>query len=81
MAWDVKTGKRVFEIGKEYDIVLAADISPDHGLVALGGPSKILRVYNTADGQLVYEQKKHTEWVTAAGVQPGWRPARIGGPQ
>ncbi|SIN96908.1 WD-40 repeat-containing protein [Singulisphaera sp. GP187] len=70
VAWDVKTGKRVFEIGKEYDSVLAADISPDHGLVALGGPSKILRVYNTADGQLVYESKKHTEWVTALEFSP-----------
>jgi hypothetical protein len=65
VVWDVKTGKRVFEVGKEYDAVLAADISPDHGLVALGGPSKILRVYNTADGELVYQSKKHTEWVTA----------------
>lgn len=70
VAWDVKTGKRVFEIGKEYDSVLAADISPDHGLVALGGPSKVLRVYNTADGQLVYESKKHTEWVTAVEFSP-----------
>ncbi len=70
VVWDVKTGKRVFEIGKEYDSVLAADISPDHGLVALGGPSKILRVYNTADGQLVYESKKHTEWVTAIEFSP-----------
>ena len=52
VVWDVKTGKRVFEIGKEYDAVLAADISPDHGQVALGGPGKIVRIYNTADGQL-----------------------------
>ena len=70
VVWDVKTGKRVFEVGKEYDAVLAADISPDHGLVALGGPSKILRVYNTADGQLVYQSKKHTEWVTAVEFSP-----------
>ena len=70
VAWDVKTGKRVFEIGKEYDAVMAADISPDHGQVALGGPSKILRVYNTADGQLVFEAKKHTEWVTAIEFSP-----------
>lgn len=70
VVWDVKTGKRAFEIGKEYDAVLAADISPDHGLVALGGPSKILRVYSTADGQLVYESKKHTEWVTAIEFSP-----------
>lgn len=70
IVWDVKTGKRVFEIGKEYDAVLAADISPDHGQVAIGGPSKILRVYNTADGQLMYEAKKHTEWVTAIEFSP-----------
>ena len=34
------------------------------------GPSKIVRVYNTADGQLVYEMKKHTEWVTAVEFSP-----------
>ena len=40
VAWDVKKGTRVFEVGKEYDVVLAADISPDHGQVALGGPEQ-----------------------------------------
>ena len=43
VAFNVKTGQRVFEVGKEYDAVLAADISPDHGQVALGGPSKVVR--------------------------------------
>ena len=70
VVFDVKTGKRVFEIGKEYDVVLAADISPDHGQVAIGGPSKVVRVYNTADGQLQFEMKKHTEWVTALEFSP-----------
>ena len=70
VVWDVKTGKRVFEIGKEYDVVLAADISPDHGQVALGGPGRVVRVYNTADGQLLFEMKKHTEWVTALEFSP-----------
>jgi hypothetical protein len=70
VVWDVKTGRRAFEVGKEYDAVLAADISPDHGLVALGGPSKVLKVYNTADGQLVYQSRKHTEWVTAVEFSP-----------
>jgi WD40 repeat protein len=70
VVFDVKTGKRVFEIGKEYDVVLAADISPDHGQVALGGPSKIVRVYNTSDGQLQFEMKKHTEWITALEFSP-----------
>lgn len=72
VAWDVKTGKRVFEIGKEkeYDVVLAADISPDQGQVALGGPGKMVRVYSTADGQLQFEMKKHTDWVTAVEFSP-----------
>jgi mono/diheme cytochrome c family protein len=70
VVWDVKSGKRLFEVGKEYDVVLAADISPDRSMVALGGPSKILRVYGTSDGELIYEQKKHTEWVTAVEFSP-----------
>jgi hypothetical protein len=70
VAWDVKKGTRVFEVGKEYDIVLAADISPDHGMVALGGPSKVVRVYNTADGSLAFEMRKHTEWITAIEFSP-----------
>ena len=70
MVYDVTTGKRVTEIGDEVDIVLAADISPDHKLVALGGPSKLVRVYATADGSVVREIKKHTDWVTAVEFSP-----------
>jgi hypothetical protein len=70
VAFNVKTGQRVFDVGKEYDIVLAADISPDHGQVALGGPSKVVRVYNTADGTMMFEMKKHTEWITAVEFSP-----------
>ncbi len=57
VAWDVKKGTRVFEVGKEYDVVLAADLSPDHGQVVVGGPSKVVRVYNTSDGSLVTEMR------------------------
>jgi WD40 repeat protein len=70
VVYDVKNGKRVFEIVKEYDSVLAADISPDHSQIALGGPSRILRVYSTADGQPLFESKKHTEWITAIEFSP-----------
>ncbi|RUL86087.1 c-type cytochrome domain-containing protein [Tautonia sociabilis] len=70
VVWDVKTGERVIEAGQEYDLVLAADLSPDRSLIALGGPSKVLRVYSTADNSLVYEQKKHTDWVTACAFSP-----------
>ncbi len=70
VVFDVKDGKRVFEIVKEYDSVLAADISPDHSQIALGGPSRILRVYSTADGKPLFESKKHTEWITAIEFSP-----------
>jgi len=70
VVWDVKTGKRVFEVGDEYDLVLAADISSDHSLIALGGPRRMVRVYNTSDGELAYELKKHTDWITAIEFSP-----------
>jgi hypothetical protein len=70
VAFNVKTGQRVFEVGKEYDAVIAADISPDHGQVALGGPSKVVRVFSTADGSPMFEMKKHTEWITAVEFSP-----------
>src|SRR5205807_315509 len=62
--FDVRTGQRVATIGEERDLVLAADITPDGKLIALGGPGKVVRVYSTADGKLVYEIKKHTDWIT-----------------
>lgn len=70
IVFDVKTGKRVFEIGAEFDSVLAADISPNHRQIALGGPKKIVKVYSTADGELQYEIKKHTDWITALEFSP-----------
>ena len=45
VVFDVKTGKRVFEVGDELDAVLAADINDDHTRIALGGPGKVVRVY------------------------------------
>ena len=81
--FDVKTGARLATIGDELDIVLAADISPDLSLVALGGPKKVVRVYRVANGELVYQIKKHTDWITAIGFSPDGRwlatADRIGG--
>jgi WD40 repeat protein len=68
--WDVATGQRVTEIGDEADVVLAADISPDHKLAALGGPGKLIKVFDTATGALKYKVKKHTDWVTAMEFSP-----------
>ncbi len=70
VVWSVATGERVIEVGDEYDSVLAADISADQTLIALGGPSKMIRIYSTADGQLQNEIKKHTDWITALEYSP-----------
>lgn len=70
VAWDAATGERVLELGDEPDVVLAADISDDRTLVALGGPDRVVRVYNTSDGSLAYDLRKHTDWVTALEFSP-----------
>lgn len=68
--FDVRTGVRLATIGDELDIVLAADISPDLSLVAIGGPKKRVRVFRVADGQLAYQITKHTEWITSLAFSP-----------
>jgi hypothetical protein len=70
IVYDVKSGKRVFEVGDELDVVLAADINEDHTRIALGGPGRVVRIYSTADGSLVHEIRKHTEWIYALEFSP-----------
>ncbi len=70
IVFDVQTGERKMEIGNEYDLVLAADISPDHSLVALGGPKKMVRIFSTVTGEQLFEMKKHTDWITAMAFSP-----------
>ena len=70
IVWDVKTGKRVAELGNDYDEVLAADISSDHSLVVLCGPKRMVRVYSVQSGEKLYEIKKHTDWIMAAEFSP-----------
>ena len=70
MIWDVAKGERIAELGDEYDEVLAADLSPDQRLVALGGPARVVRLLITADGKVESELRKHTDWVTALEFSP-----------
>ena len=70
VVWDITTGERLFEVGNELDVVLAADISADHKQIALGGPQRMVRVYSTETGELQYEIAKHTEWVLAVEFSP-----------
>ncbi len=69
-AYDVRSGKRLFAVGDELDVVLAADITADHRRVALGGPQRLVRVFLAADGSQAYEINKHTDWITALEFSP-----------
>ena len=68
--WNVESGERITTIGKEYDAVLAADISPDQSRVALGGPDRLVKIFFTKTGELEHKIKKHTDWVTALAFSP-----------
>ena len=68
--FDVRTANRIAEIGQESDEVLAADISRDQTMVALGGPAKIVKTFSTANGQPIHKLTKHTDWITALAYSP-----------
>ncbi|MEC9009744.1 MAG: c-type cytochrome domain-containing protein [Planctomycetota bacterium] len=71
VVWDVKSGRRVMEVGEELDTVLGADISSDHTMIALGSSGKALRVFSTKTGELMWEvPKKHTNWIYCTSFSP-----------
>ena len=69
-AWDITTGKELFTVGREFDSVLAAAITPDLATVALGGPSRLLKIWNTRENVQTHSIKKHTDWITALAASP-----------
>lgn len=70
VVWDVKSGRRVTEVGKEFDQLMSADISPDHKRIVVGTNAKKVKCFDTATGELLYTISKHTEWVTGADFSP-----------
>jgi hypothetical protein len=71
--WDVEKGERITDLGDEYDEVLAADLTADQAVVALGGPQKVVRLLATDDGSVRAEIRKHTDWITALEFSPDGR--------
>ena len=68
--FDVRTGERLAQLGDELDVVMAADISPDQRLVALGGTGRVVKVYSTEDGAPRFTVTRHTDWITAISFSP-----------
>ncbi len=70
VAWDLKTGERIIEVGKEYDIVLGADVSPDLKTAIMGGPDRNIKLWDTVAGEQINSIKKHSDWMLTAGYSP-----------
>ncbi len=70
VVWQVRSGERLGKYGEAYDTVLAADISPDHRMIALGGPNKSISVYATSNGKRLYKLEDHTDWIYAVKFTP-----------
>lgn len=70
VTFDVTHGSRLLGAGREFDSILAADIRPGFDIVATGGPSRLLKFWNTESGALVRSIKKHTDWITALDLSP-----------
>jgi hypothetical protein len=72
LVFDITTGERIISVGagQEFDSALASDISPDQSKIVFGGPSRMVKVFSTKEGSVLFKMKKHTDWVTAAAFSP-----------
>jgi mono/diheme cytochrome c family protein len=70
VTFDITKGTRSLTAAKEFDSILASDIRPGFDLVATGGPSRLLKLWNTESGSLLKSIKKHTDWITSLDFSP-----------
>jgi WD40 repeat protein len=70
VVYDVRTGSRLAKVGEEYDAVLTADLDDTHTKIALGGPSRVVRVFSAQTGETLHEIRKHTDWVYGVQFSP-----------
>ena len=70
VTFNVVTGSRVVEAGREFDSILAADATPGFRTMITGGPSRLLKFWDVASGEARQSIKKHTDWITALDVSP-----------
>lgn len=71
--YDIASGRRLTAVGDEPDAIQSADLSPDERMVAVGCTSRLVKVFSTENGEVVYSLDKHTDWVTAVAFSPDGR--------
>ena len=59
VGWEVDSGRKVLDVGEEQDTIITADISADQSLVAIGGTSKLIKVFDLSTNEVLYKIKKH----------------------
>ncbi|MFN3189004.1 MAG: c-type cytochrome domain-containing protein [Aureliella sp.] len=67
--FDSQSGEQLSKVADENDSILALGVSPDLETLAIGGPTKLLKIID-ADGEVRHTLRKHTDWVLAAAFSP-----------
>lgn len=68
--YNIENGERLATVGDELDTVFDADCNDQMNRIALGGPQKMLRIYDSTDGSLLFDLKKHTDWIYSVAFSP-----------
>lgn len=68
--YSIKTGERVAQVGDELDTVFDADANDKMSRIALGGPQRMLRIFDATDGTQLFDIKKHTDWIYSVAYSP-----------
>lgn len=68
--YNIETGERLATVGDELDTVFDADCNDTMTRIALGGPQKMLRIFDATDGTLLFDLKKHTDWIYGVAFSP-----------
>lgn len=68
--WNLPAGDLAASWGDDVDVILAADLRPSRDRLAYGGPFRIVKILDTATGEVQARVTKHTDWITAVAYSP-----------
>lgn len=69
--WNLNTGQSVWTVPMEQKISI--DVSPDGGMIAVGGHSRDVQLYRTTDHHLIHTIKGHTNTIAQVRFSPDGR--------
>ena len=65
-------------VGDELDTVFGADINDNLSRIAMGGPQKIVRIFDTATGEVAFRTEETHRLGLLCRIQPRRRLGRLG---